>query len=203
MKSLAPAVLLCAGILVQGCSIAIRAKDIEPTDLSSLEIGATRAAIEGVLGEPIAHQAMPTGTVATYRYDGGSQGESWFDPKNMDYVGFYGPFLEPILTPIALSEWQKRIEGQTGYIMIVYGMGEAVEEFTFIHGGESGHVTEALRQRRPRGRRGPVRHGIDYPGRAQSVEMDVPGRQPGLCCCTIYPRQPRVGPQPQRNLQVV
>ena len=26
--------------------------------------------------------------------------------------------------------------------MIVYGMGEAVEEFTFIHGGESGHVTE-------------------------------------------------------------
>ncbi len=142
MKSLAPVVLLCAGILVQGCSIAIRGKDIEPTDLSSLEIGATRAAIEGVLGEPIAHQAMPTGTVATYRYDGGSQGKSLFDPAYRDYLVYYGPFFEPILTPIALVEWQKRIEGQTGSIMIVHGLGEAVEEFTFIHGGESEHVTE-------------------------------------------------------------
>ena len=102
MKLLAPVVLLCTGIVVQGCSIAIRAKDIEPTDLSSLEIGATRAAIEGVLGEPIAHQAMPTGTVATYRYDGGSPGKSLFDPAWKDYWGFYGPFFEPILTP-ALS----------------------------------------------------------------------------------------------------
>ncbi len=129
MKSLAPVVLLCAGMLVQGCSVAILVEDIEPTDLSSLEIGATRAAIEGVLGEPVAHQALPTGTVATYRYDTGLPGASLSDPAWKTYLGLYGPFLEPILTPIALAARQKRVERQTGHIIILYGLGEAVVEF--------------------------------------------------------------------------
>ncbi len=44
------------GLLVQGCSLAILGEDIERTDLSLLEVGATREEVESMLGKPISNE---------------------------------------------------------------------------------------------------------------------------------------------------
>ena len=49
MKSIATVLVLVGGLLVQGCALT----SVEPTDLFSVRLGATRDQVEAALGKPI------------------------------------------------------------------------------------------------------------------------------------------------------
>ncbi len=118
MKSLLAAMALVAGLGLGGCSIAIRATEIEATDLSPLRVGAPRQAVEDLLGEPIARGRDGPTTVATYLYDRGARGERITYIK--EYLGLYGMFFEPILTPIALVSRASRVQEQKRELVVTY-----------------------------------------------------------------------------------
>ena len=118
MKAFLVAMALVAGLGLGGCSIAIRATDIEATDLSPLRLGAPRQAVEDLLGEPIARGRDGPTTVATYLYDQGAPGENITYIR--EYLGFYGPFFEPILTPMALISRANRVDEQKRELVVTY-----------------------------------------------------------------------------------
>lgn len=127
MKLLAYIEILCMSMLVQGCSLAILAEDIEPTDVSSVKVGAPRAEVESVLGNPISSEPNKIGNIAVYSYDKGASRKPVLTGR--DYLECWGVlniFCEPILTPIALYRRQELYESQQGQLGIHYGAGDIV-----------------------------------------------------------------------------
>ena len=76
MRAFAMIAVLLLGLAVQGCSTAMRHEGVPATDLSEIQVGATRAAVESVLGQPVASSSTTTGKVDTYKYDAGRPGEN-------------------------------------------------------------------------------------------------------------------------------
>ena len=109
---------LVAGVALSGCSLAIRGKRIEATDLSPLRIGAPRRVVEDLLGEPIARGRDGPTAVATYLYDRGAPGETI--THFVAYLGFNGLLFEPILTPLALISRANRADEQKRELVVTY-----------------------------------------------------------------------------------
>ena len=119
--------ILCMGVLVQGCSLAILGEDFEPTDLSSIEVGAPREKVESVLGEPISNVPEKIENIAVYGYDKGASNDLVLSGRDyLDCWGVLNIFCEPILTPIALVRRQRLYERQRGQIGIHYGADDTV-----------------------------------------------------------------------------
>ena len=126
MRLLSLITVILIGLSAQGCSFAIEGMDIEPTDLSAIKVGATREQVESVLGKPIASEPTESGKIVTYLYDQGAAGKE-FDAEDLnEYLKMYGPFWEPILTPIALIARHERIKEQRGHLKVIYGMDDTV-----------------------------------------------------------------------------
>ena len=66
MKFLTYLAILCLSLLVQGCSLAILGEDFEPTDLSSLKVGASREEVESLLGKPVSNVPDKIEHIAVY-----------------------------------------------------------------------------------------------------------------------------------------
>ena len=58
--------LLISGLGATGCTA-----EIERTDLSSIEVGATRQTVESLLGKPVRSVVTEVGLTDTYRYNSG------------------------------------------------------------------------------------------------------------------------------------
>ena len=69
--------VLCsiAGATLGGCINFYRATGSEPTDLSAIQVGATRQTVERVLGEPVAIGTKGSMQIATYEYSLGIEAE--------------------------------------------------------------------------------------------------------------------------------
>ncbi len=122
MKFLTYIAILCLSLLVQGCSLAILGEDFEPTDLSSLKVGASREEVESLLGKPVSNVPDKIENIAVYSYDKGASNVQLMDARG--YVQCWALLFilcEPILTPIALSKRQKKHKLQQGKIGIHYG----------------------------------------------------------------------------------
>ncbi len=68
--------LLLVGLAAPGCSNLMRREGIEATNLSAVKVGATRAEVEGVLGEPVKRETAGAGMIDTYEFDAGIVGEN-------------------------------------------------------------------------------------------------------------------------------
>ncbi len=121
--------MILIGLSAQGCFLAIEGMDIEPTDLSAIKVGATREEVQRILGEPIASEPTKSGKIATYLYDQGALGAEIDDEDIKVYLGLYGFFWEPILTPIGLIRRHERIKEQRGHLKVIYGPDDTVLEF--------------------------------------------------------------------------
>jgi hypothetical protein len=66
MRSTSSAFLLIGCLFMAGCTGAV-----EPTDLSALEIGASRDQVEAALGQPVKVRSEDEMQVATYGYNRG------------------------------------------------------------------------------------------------------------------------------------
>lgn len=75
MRSHALIVVFCLSLMAQGCSNLMRSEGVEPTDLSTIKIGATRATVEAVLGAPIDSEVATDGRIDIYTYNFGKPGE--------------------------------------------------------------------------------------------------------------------------------
>ncbi len=75
MRSRALIVVFCLSLMAQGCSNLMRGEGVEPTDLSTIVVGATRVTVEGILGAPIDSEAATDGRIDTYTYNFGKPGE--------------------------------------------------------------------------------------------------------------------------------
>ena len=127
MKLLAYISILCMSMLVQGCSLAILGEDFEPTDLSSLKVGAPREEVESLLGKPVSNVPDEIENIAVYSYDKGASNFQLMDGRGyLECWALLNIFCEPILTPIALYERQKQYKSQQGQIGIHYGAGDIV-----------------------------------------------------------------------------
>ncbi len=125
--------ILCMGLLVQGCSLAILSADFEPTDLTSIEVGAARETVESVLGKPISNAPENIENIAIYGYDRGAP--SYPMMSGRDYLecwGLLNIFCEPIMTPIAMVARQKRYQRQRGRIGIHYGADDTVMDAILV-----------------------------------------------------------------------
>lgn len=118
--------LLVVALANGGCSLAIVSHDIEATDLKPVHVGATRAEVEEVLGSPVASEAKGTQYVVTYEFDRGQLQEDVDESTMRTYLEIYGPFWEPILTPISLIDLARRINEQKGRLPVTYGPDDTV-----------------------------------------------------------------------------
>ena len=119
-------------VLSQGCSMAIMGTDFEPTDRSSIRIGATRAAVENVLGAADKSEATGAGKIAIYTYDKGAPAGSLYTARDyMECMALLNIFCEVLMTPMALSERHDLYQSQRGLIKIIYGPDETIVEFSY------------------------------------------------------------------------
>ena len=127
MRLPASIAILCMSVLVQGCSLAILGEDFEPTDLSSIEVGAAREDVESVLGKPISNVPENIENISIYGYDRGAPSDPMMSGRDyLECWGILNIFCEPIMTPIALVKRQKRYQRQRGQIGIHYGADDTV-----------------------------------------------------------------------------
>jgi len=127
MKALTRTAIICLSMLLQGCSLAINAEDIEPTDLSALAVGTSREEFEKVLGAPTTQEPEAAETIAIYAYIKGAPGEPVSTAQGyLECWGLLNIFCEPIMTPIAMVNRQERYESQQGQVGIHYGVGGTV-----------------------------------------------------------------------------
>lgn len=123
---------LAVVVLSQGCSVAIMNMDIEPTDKSSIGVGATRVEVEEVLGAP--DETVPTGAgkISTYEYDkGATAGSSYTARDYLECMTLLNIFCELLMTPMALSERSDKYESQLGLIRITYGPDDKIVDFSY------------------------------------------------------------------------
>ncbi len=137
-KSLALIVLVLVGPAVAGCSAVIAHKGIEATDLSSIQVGATRETVESVLGQPVKNITTETGKTDTYEYNRGRRPGKPEDfgllrCSNCVSEGALGyVFLYLLTQPYWVNELY---EEQKGEIAVYYGPDDAVIR-TVISGHE-------------------------------------------------------------------
>ena len=74
MKIPAIAALLVSLLAFPACSNAIRSAGIEATDMSPIQVGASRGSVEAVLGAPISSEKTDAGTIDTYKFSTGGAG---------------------------------------------------------------------------------------------------------------------------------
>ena len=133
MKLLAYISVLCISMLAQSCSLAILGEDFEPTDLSSLKVGAPREQVESLLGKPVSNVPNKIENIALYSYDKGASNFQLMDGRGyLECWGILNIFCEPILTPITLYKRQKRYKLQEGQIGIHYGTGGIVMDVIIV-----------------------------------------------------------------------
>lgn len=119
-------------VLSSGCSVAIMNTDIEPTDRSSISIGATRAAVEKVLGEPDETLPTDTGHISTYEYDKGAPAGSSYTARDyLDCMGLLNIFCEVLMTPLALSERSDKYDRQLGLVRVTYGPDDKITSISY------------------------------------------------------------------------
>ncbi len=107
---------------------AVAACAIQPTDVSPIKFGATRATVEGVLGKPVKSVQTDTGRIDTYKYNrgytptGGSGGSGdGCAPFITVCIGVLA--IAAVVAPIAHGI---RYERQRGDIDIIYGPDDTV-----------------------------------------------------------------------------
>ena len=127
---------LAVVVLSQGCSVAIMNMDIEPTDKSSIGIGATRVEVEEVLGAPDETVTTGAGKISTYEYDKGASVRSkWTARDYMECMAIFTIFCELLMTHLALSERSDKFERQLGLIRITYGPDDKIVDFSYEYFG--------------------------------------------------------------------
>jgi hypothetical protein len=126
---------LLVGLLLCGCSQISRTYvGYSPTDLSGIGVGASRTAVEDVLGDPITGYDSNAGRVETYTYDKGIEPRDDLGASDAAFaVLLLG--LEALMWPIAvpedLSMWRCDVERQKGLLNVTYdslGTVAAVDE---------------------------------------------------------------------------
>ena len=124
---------LAVVVLSQGCSVAIMNMDIEPTDKSSIGVGATRVEVEEVLGAPNETVTTGAGKISTYEYDKGAPADSSYNTARdyLDCMALLNIFCELLMTPLALSERSDLYESQLGLIRITYGPDDKIVDLSY------------------------------------------------------------------------
>jgi hypothetical protein len=114
-------------MLLHGCSLAISAEDIEPTDLSSVAVGAPREDVERTLEAPEPQEPEVAGTISLYSYNKGAPGEFFTTDRGyLECWGTFNIFCEAIATPVAMYKRQERYESQLGQVGIHYDSADTV-----------------------------------------------------------------------------
>lgn len=113
-------IVLCGALVLAlgGCAI-------ERTDLSPIEIGASRETVERILGKPVKSVETEDGRTDTYRYNKGwtpPSGGSGCDPDCVSLLPMMITFMV-IAGPVIQA---KRYDEQTGYLRITYGPNDTV-----------------------------------------------------------------------------
>ncbi len=126
MRLIAIAALLI-GATTQGCSVVISGMGREPTDFSSVGVGAARQDIEIVLGIPKTSCDFDSNRnamrAATYSYDLGFSG----NPRMVSHYPLEVLLLEPVMTVVAAVSREMDISEQTRYVTILYDSDERAE----------------------------------------------------------------------------
>ena len=105
---------LVTALLLQGCAASM---GVEPTDLSGIGEGKTRAEVEAIIGTPIEQETLSFGTAAVYAYDRGSSGVL---PK--DYGGCVGAcaMAYMVILPLSILAHDEVVAKQRGHLIVVY-----------------------------------------------------------------------------------
>ena len=119
-------VALALPTIGNGCTPSIALRGVEPTDLSTVKIGAARQKVEQVLGPPIKTEEAETSTVATYQYDMGAPGHAPSGDEIVDYAAGGLWLLDPITTPMAMAGRREQIRAQRGTLVVTYGRDDHV-----------------------------------------------------------------------------
>ena len=154
-------------LLGQGCSLGIMLSDIEPTDQSSIRVGASLEEVEMVLGAPISIETTESGKIATYVYDKGALGKNALNDFMRD--NDYGQCIrwliigcEPILIPIAIFKHLELYDSQLGLARITYGPDDNVVEYSFGDSGKDLITTKERQERRFRLREAELRYRLEH-----------------------------------------
>ncbi len=119
MKPIKYHAAIFVGIIVGGCT-----HTIEPTDLSSVRIGANQESVKRVLGEPIDTLQLGTLKLAKFNYDKGGSGSFFKKSEGGGSSGIPDPrgiFFLPILLPIAGAYQHQEIKKeQRGILTVIY-----------------------------------------------------------------------------------
>jgi hypothetical protein len=143
MWRICAAVLAMTSIAVAGCKTTgtvghtAGTVEIEPTDLSLVEVGTERKTVEQALGEPIDIYVAQGVTVAVYQYDrGGIRGYSIsaiesavYDPVDMMVLPFAISLAHAIAQPIETYKLRKT---QRAWLCVTYLDGQSVAEMKRI-----------------------------------------------------------------------
>ena len=108
MKAIPAVFLLICCLSVAGCT-----GNVEPTDLSVLELGASRDQVEATLGHPIKVRSDNEMEVATYGYNRGMRGGS------SDRAFILG-VLSVVAIPAMIEDDHERYNRQRGELEVIY-----------------------------------------------------------------------------------
>jgi TPR repeat protein len=110
-----------------GCSMMIARQEIEPTDLSSIKVGADRETVERLLGPPADVEMTDFGSVEVYEYQRLRVPPAELSGKYIaDYFGYYGWVYEPILFPLAMHQKSKKAEETKGTLVVGYSQNDEI-----------------------------------------------------------------------------
>ncbi len=112
MKQVALSFIVFLAVSLSACAIA-------PTDLSGINVGATRATVEDVLGKPVESMQSDTGRIDVYKYNKGYTPTASSMPRHdLDMAILTFPFWIPLL-PIVHERQREDID-------IIYGPDDTV-----------------------------------------------------------------------------
>ena len=123
--------VLCsiAGATLSGCTTYYRATGSEPTDLSAIQVGATRLTVERVLGVPVASRTEGPMQVDTYEYSLGIEGNpAWFLLVPVEATFYLLPGLKTPGPPTDRDDYFERPRAPKDYLTITYGPDDTVVE---------------------------------------------------------------------------
>ena len=114
MRSTSVAFLLVTSLLIAGCTSGTR---VQKTNLSVLELGASRDQVEAALGEPVKVHSDGDNQVAVYGYNKG--GPHWPDVRRVEFQALV---LFPVVAGEAAYNWSK----QRGELEVTYDSNQKV-----------------------------------------------------------------------------
>ena len=155
MRSISVILAVSVSLALQGCAAT---EGIEPTDLSTVKAGASRADVEAVLGSPVEtvkSDADEQYTVITYAYNRGAAGDPNLMPtcpKDAHYTcGAMLLLVLPFVVPMAVGESQEVYAEQRGHLYVTYDQAQRVrlvetkEHRNLVMAAEQGDIEAAYK----------------------------------------------------------